>query len=145
MDKGQIFSLDFLISLVAITAAVGLMVQAIEVNTYYQKESRDFIEMKAVAETAADLLIASQATTCYDSDTDQYMIQCVRNDLNPGDTDPLVPNKFNYKVRSASLGVNLERFVNPWGEEDYYMAKRTIYINNVGGATEELTVRVWRL
>ena len=40
MKKGQIFSLDFLISMVVIMAAIGLLIQATEFNTYNMKEER---------------------------------------------------------------------------------------------------------
>ncbi len=64
MQKGQIFSLDFLISLVAVMAAIGLMIQAIEVNAYYQKEERQFNELKTVAETAGDMLVGNPEIVC---------------------------------------------------------------------------------
>jgi len=64
MKKGQMFSLDFLISLIAITAAVGLLIQTVEINTYNLKEESQFNEIKAIAETAGNLLVSNPDVIC---------------------------------------------------------------------------------
>lgn len=149
MKKGQIFSLDFLISLIALTAAIGLMIQAIEVNTYYEKEKNAFDEMKLVAETAADLLIASNETTCVDL-AGNHLMNCIDNTVDPldlADTDRLIPNKYGYKIidETARLDAGLERdFIN-LDKQDFVEIKRIIFIDSIEPpeTPTTLSVKVW--
>lgn len=64
MQKGQLFSLDFIISMVAVTAAIALLIHGIEVNAYSQKEQELHNELKQVAEAAADLLVSNPDIVC---------------------------------------------------------------------------------
>lgn len=96
MQKGQIFSLDFLISLVAVMAAIGLMVQAIEVNTYYQKEERQFNELKTVAETAGDMLVGNPEIVCELVDGSGGYLGSVGN---------CIPWVNNLRITKSGLGI----------------------------------------
>ena len=146
MKKGQIFSLDFLISLVALTAAVGLMIQAIEVETYYEKERTTYDEMKLVAGTAADLLVASNETTCIDAAGNRLM-NCIDSTIDSSDTDRLISNKYGYKITDGAgkLGAGLERDFASLDEQDFVEIKRTVFIDSVQAPEipTDLLVKVW--
>ena len=62
--KGQIFSLDLLMSLVVAVLALGLLVQAMEINAYETKEQSLNEELKIIGETAADLLVSNPNIVC---------------------------------------------------------------------------------
>jgi len=147
MKKGQMFSLDFLISLVALTAAIGLLIQAVEINTYTQKEEREFTEMKAVAETAANLIVAGNDTTCYDPPTKMRFMNCV-DDSVPGFksiTDFLDRAGYEYSI-TADDGMGNPISLKPVAiaKQDFYEVKRQIRINDKVNDPTDLLVKVWK-
>lgn len=136
--------MDFLISLAAVTVAVGLMIQAIEVNAYYQKEAMDYNELKILAETAADLLVASADTTCAGVRGESTMNCIEENAVTPAVTNSLVPAGYGYKITDG-LGLlkpGLKR--GSLEEKDFYEVKRTIFINDLGTGPTDLSVKVWK-
>ena len=147
MERGQIFSLDFIISMVAVIAAIGLMIQMVEVNVYSQKDARADEEMKMVAERAADLLVAgykynpSRSTACEEGGI--YLMNCVKNNIPPEFTNRLIPDKYGYEI-TGLRGQSRGSFDS---DNDFYEAVRTIKVGNTsGGAASnvELKVKVWR-
>jgi hypothetical protein len=147
MKKGQIFSLDFLISLVAVTAAVGLLIQTTEVNLYYQKETMRSRDIKAVAETVADLLVASNDITCEDSDG-VHLMNCLAPDVRQDQIRALIPEGYRYKIGGLDTDISTGNL----GDRDYYEVERRI-IQPVAPAepVPELTltegyisVKVWK-
>ena len=147
MEKGQIFSLDFIISMVAVIAAIGLMIQVIEVNVYNQKEAAADKEMKIVAERAADLLVAgykynSGYTACKEGGI--YLMNCVKENLPTGQVSHLlIPNEYNYEITGIGIGLNRTPGSFDVGD-DFYEAKRTIKVDNTGAGDTTFTVKVWK-
>lgn len=64
MQKGQLFSLDFLVSLIVVMLAIGLVFQFSELQTYDLKDKMLFDETKRVAETASNMLVGNPAILC---------------------------------------------------------------------------------
>ena len=64
MTKGQLLSLDFLLSLILVTLAMGLLLQFFEANTYAQKQEEIIQELSIIGETSADLVASSESTVC---------------------------------------------------------------------------------
>jgi len=131
MGKGQIFSLDLLISLVAVTVAVGLILQTIEVNTYYQKADRPAKELKAVAETTASLLMASNETTCLDS-TGEHIMNCIDE---TADFSAIFPKDYDYEIKINGTTISESGDVK---EKDFYEIQR----KSTQG--EIVSVKVWK-
>ena len=150
MQKGQVFSLDFLISLVAVVVAVGLMLQAVEVNTYAQKEERLYNEMEMVAETAADLIALGSDTTCTNA-SGANIVNCVDTSMPTPNAwggkviDAFHPglNPSGYKYEISCGGVTRTSPGPPWASEDFYEVQRAVS-TSVGGMPETLFVRVWK-
>ena len=63
-QKGQVFSVDFLISIMVIVLAIGLLLNFYELSAHAQKESKINSELRSAAERAADLLVYSPDVTC---------------------------------------------------------------------------------
>jgi len=131
MEKGQMFSLDFLVSLIAITAAVGLLIQTVEVNTYYQKEDRTSRELKAVSETAARLLLASNETTCVNPVTEppEHLMNCVREDIEADTITNLFPQNFEFEL----TGIDPSLSSGELQEEDFYQIDRIFAVGTGAG------------
>ncbi len=78
MDKkGQIFSLDFLLSIILVVLALGLILNFMELHEYNMKEEELRIGLNAVGETAADLLVSGPDIVCelvdtYNESTGKY-------------------------------------------------------------------------
>ena len=144
------FSLDFIISMVAVIAAIGLMIQVIEVNVYNQKEAAADKEMKIVAERAADMVVAgyqynpTQNTACEDAPRGIYLMNCVKNNLPAGSVShPLIPTKYNYEI--TGIGSGLSRTPGSFDAgDDFYEAVRTIKVDDTTKANTTLTVKVWK-
>lgn len=147
MKKGQIFSLDFLISLVAVTAAVGLLIQTTEVNVYYQKETLRSNDLKAVAETVADLIVASNDITCKDSDGGPLM-NCIADDVRQNQIRALIPEGYRFEI----IGFDTDISTGNLQDRDYYEIERKMMqpVAPVGPGPEltlieeYITVRLWK-
>jgi uncharacterized protein (UPF0333 family) len=72
--KGQLFSLDFVLSVIAVVVAIGLALQAYELSAYDSKESLLSQEMYFTAVNAAERLTASPAIACGVTDTSGNLI-----------------------------------------------------------------------
>ena len=144
MEKGQIFSLDFIIALVAVTAATGLLIQTAEVNMYYQKEATESNGLKSVAETAADLIVAHNETTCQDS-SGNHLMNCIRTDIAVGELENIIEGL----VPSPGYGFEITGFGGtasgppPLQDKDFYQVKRRIVIGSETGPEQTLAVKVW--
>ena len=137
MQKGQIFSLDFLISLVAVTAAIGLMIQAVELNTYNQREERAYNELESVAETTANLIVAGNKTTC----TDQHLMNCIDPVKLQAEVSSLVPKEYGYEIELEGAPV-MNRGARE--DKDYYEVRRIVINNPSNPLGRTLKVKVWK-
>jgi hypothetical protein len=64
MKKGQLISLDFIMSLVLIVAAMGLVMQLSEIENYNFKDKELKDETQIIGKTAAELLVNSPRIVC---------------------------------------------------------------------------------
>ena len=146
MERGQIFSLDFLISMIVITAAIGLLIQATEYNTYNMKEERAYNEMRNVARIAANLIVSSNETTCED-EIGGHLMNCV--DTINGNFVPITNfldasgYEYNIETETTVPKLDLDSGV-AYNGKDFVEVKRTTFVNNVSGNSETLTVKVWK-
>jgi len=138
MEKGQVFSLDLLIAMIAVTAAIGLMIQAVEVNTYMQKEETIHHEMKRVAETAADLILFSSDTTCMEGTNN--LANCIDTGQS-GKWEEKMPAGFECQI---SVGGTSTDCGQGYSGEDFYEVKRSVIAGSRSGANSTLIVRVWK-
>ena len=69
-NKGQIISLDFLLSVALAVLALGLLLQAFEVSAYSKKQQMLFDELQAAGAAAAENLVTSNEIICRVTDTD---------------------------------------------------------------------------
>jgi|TARA_B100002003_G_scaffold212685_1_gene209964 hypothetical protein len=112
-EKGQIMTIDFLISVAAVTLAIGLMIQFAEIKTYNEKDDIAWLELKEIAESAADRLVGSPEIVCelvdtYDETTSSYYPSM--NDagiLRIGSLDNCIPkiNAVGHRIEKADLGI----------------------------------------
>ena len=145
MERGQIFSVDFIISIVVITAAIALLIQATEFNTYNMKEERIYDEMRNVARIAANIIVSSNETTCNDGAVG-YLMNCVDSAGLGGGlnavTNFLDESGYEYYIKTTNLAIELGGGEDYDGQ-DFVEVKRTTFVDNVLGNPEELVVRVW--
>lgn len=59
-QKGQIFSLDFLLAMGMVVLAIGLMLNFYELNANYAKEERVKSEITAIAINATEVLLSNE-------------------------------------------------------------------------------------
>ncbi|MFH1663371.1 MAG: hypothetical protein ABH986_00925 [archaeon] len=64
MKKGQLISLDFIMSLVLVVLAIGIIMQLSEVENYNFKDKELKDETQAIGKAASVLLVNSPRTTC---------------------------------------------------------------------------------
>jgi len=157
MERGQVFTLDFLISLIAATLAVGLLIQAVELRTYSQKESRLRNDLERVAENAGNMLVASNGITCelqstYDGARIDYMNNCIdTTKISAANAGGLlgIPPGYDFNVSGA-----IEIGGPAPGETDFAEEARTVAVSS-GAVTKDVfeqhsftpvqvKIRVWR-
>ena len=143
MEKGQIFSLVFLISMVVIMAAIGLLIQTTEFNSYNMKEERIHNKMRNVAKISANLIVSSNETTC-DDGLGGHLMNCVDStaDFTPI-TSFLTNSGYEYDIDSAGGAIDMLSGL-AWNGQDFVEVKRTTFIDNLSGSAEDLTVRAWK-
>ena len=80
-SKAQIASLDFILSVVLVVVALGLVMQTIETNQYTMKEMEVHNELARIGETAADILVSHPDITCdlLESDSPYNKISDLQN------------------------------------------------------------------
>lgn len=80
-SRGQVFSLDLLVSAAVVVLAIGLLLNFYELSTHAQKESEINFEMRGIAERAGDLLVANPDITCKLVNSDGTLIMNLPNCL----------------------------------------------------------------
>ena len=63
-EQGQIFSVDFLISVAVIVLALAVIVQALELSNHARQQDFNQRELSETARLASQLLVSNQAWTC---------------------------------------------------------------------------------
>lgn len=113
-EKGQIMTMDFLISVVAVTLAIGLLIQFAEIKTYNEKEEIAWLELKEIAETASDRLVSNPDIVCELVDTynesgagSYYNTMNNANIILIGHLDNCIPkiNANNFRIEKSDLGI----------------------------------------
>lgn len=123
-----------------VMAAMGLVIQTAEVSTYNAKETRIQGELRNVAEITADLIAASNETTCVDA-RDGHLMNCVNSTADFSKiTGFLADAGYGYSI--TATGISLLNGAQ--GSNDYYETRRAVFINNTVGNPDELKVKVWK-
>jgi hypothetical protein len=138
--KGQIISLDFLISIAAMTLAIGLLIQFAELKTYNEKEELRWTELKEIAETASDLLVSGQSTVCEMVDASNghllYLNNCIssRSIANATKEALAIPSRFSCLIETTVEGttdptvVSAECSGNPSNAKNAYTVSRRVVV-----------------
>ncbi len=159
--KGQIISLDFLISIGLIVIALGLLVQFVEGNSYEKKQENIFRELKSVGSAASENLVSSNSINCEIAQQNYKIANCI-NLQNIG-TDSEVENVLGipeeYEWRLTWSG-GTRGSSNPLNAENIYSEKRkvltasgsvskSVLMQCIYGGTcalpqTEMTLKVWK-
>lgn len=136
MQKGQIFSLDFLIATAIAILAIGLVFQYSELQVYDLKDSQIFGETKRIAGTAGSLLAGNPAITCDLKNSSGVKITELPNCVDSSTTIAKellgIPSSYNCSIVPASGTLNSTECPstgNP-SAQDFYTVQRTIVMHN---------------
>ncbi|MFH1256146.1 MAG: hypothetical protein V1494_02530 [Candidatus Diapherotrites archaeon] len=152
-EKGQIFSLDFILSMVLVMLALGLMFQFMEANAYSFKKAELDEELNAVGETAAYLLVTNPAITCDLVDASDLKIGELNNCLARNNNLQItgeklgLPTSFNYCLTSDGVpgdSIHPSSYTDctasslpPSGVKDVFSAKRKIIVYKPNGENKD--------
>jgi hypothetical protein len=163
-SKGQIFSVDFVLSMILIVLAIGTTLAFLELNAHALKEDEEMRELKAVGETASDLLVSNPEIVCRLVDNSNalidYLPNCIPNDGEITKEKLGIPDSFECEIEIPGFAGNNECDSTP-ASENSYSVKREIVINptenlskkNFNSCTEEqicvltrqtATLTIWR-
>ncbi|MCX6799069.1 MAG: hypothetical protein NTW59_03175 [Candidatus Diapherotrites archaeon] len=159
MRKGQVFTLDLLISLVAATLAIGLLFHTMETRIYNQKGAELSSDLKRVADNAGNMLAASNQIICELRDADStthidYLNNCIdTTKINSSNAKSLMGIPDGYGARVYFGGTE-------WGDDlppsdiDFIEETRTVILHDGpvfkdafeahSFSTEDFTIRVWK-
>lgn len=87
MEKGAIFSLDFLLSVVLVMLAVGLVMKTLELTTYSQKEEILNQELKKVAENTGNVFVSDPSINCNVTELSIKLMNCIDTTVLPSITN----------------------------------------------------------
>lgn len=156
MEKGQIFSLDFLLSIAVVMMALGLVLRAAELASYDWKDREIFSELKGVAENSGNLLVASPEINCRVRGIDINIMNCVdTTKISPSNAREklAIPAEFGY-----SLTISPQQTIAFGSREnkDFVETRRKVLLHN-GDITKqeynttfrqqegkEVSIQVWR-
>ncbi len=131
--KGQIFSLDFLISLIAVTLAIGLLLQMSELKAYNEKEEAAWQKLKQLGETASRLLVNNPDIICdVDNGASDFVISnCIDSTKTINRAALGLPLDIGFSVKSHGPVPAIDESSGARGvDADYYSVKRTVVVNN---------------
>ncbi|MCD6247301.1 MAG: hypothetical protein J7J87_02605 [Candidatus Diapherotrites archaeon] len=158
--RGQLASLDAILSLVLLMLALGYAFRVAEANFYALKQDELIYETKAVGSAAAELLVTSEETTCEvttDTGNNFYITNCIdTSKLTNLNQKLLLNNIFGVRVKWAggSAGDSL-----PSDDRTIYSEKRVVMLHGgsitkaeleqcfkgTGGCSRDtITIYVWR-
>lgn len=160
MRKGQIISLDFMVSLIGVVLAIGLLIQGFEMNTYATKEAQAYNELRIVGETAADLLVSNPDIVCNLVDGSGKLLGHLNNCIDTSKTiskEKLgIPETYNYNIEGSGLTLAGNSTLSG-NEKNVYAVERTVVTHSgdvpkscmVDGscllAATAITLRVWKV
>lgn len=164
--KGQVFSLDFVLSLVVVIVLLALLFQVFEVTAYEAKQQQVQKELMVVGELASERLVTDESIACRLVDDNNIalpgyeLVNCINtarlSTLNKGLIG--IPNDFNCHVDGLSL-TGCTDGVPPTQVRDVFEIERrvilsatdfnkTVFNNCVDGLAcpltdTNITLRVW--
>ncbi|MDP6584326.1 MAG: hypothetical protein QF535_06695 [Anaerolineales bacterium] len=143
-EKGQIMAMDFLISVIAVTLAVGLLIQFAEIKTYNENDDIAWLELKEIAESAADRLVGSPNIVCELIDAGGNPLYSLMNCL-PRINSPrmdkedlgIPPTGFDCLLEETEIGTGVHPNSSncegdPTDVENVYSISRKVVIFNQG-------------
>ncbi len=101
-EKGQIFSIDFLLSVVLVMLALALIFQYMELKAYSEKDVEMFEDVKEKALLASDLLTGSSELNCKLDGGNIALPNCIGNEkINAGKIG--ITEKFGCYVKGVKV------------------------------------------
>jgi uncharacterized protein (UPF0333 family) len=101
--KGQVFSLDVMISIILIVLALGIAMRFLEIKATETKEMTEQMELNTVGKTAAELLVNNPDITCelraIDDSILDNLSNCIETNQNIQKTDLGLINPGNFDCR----------------------------------------------
>ena len=165
-QKGQFFSIDFLIAMTIAVLAIGMLLHFYEINTYEQKEARVQNELTLIAMNSSNILLNSNRCSAQNILTIKgYELHGCTNTSSWGSltkTELMIPDEFNCYITNDSLpAINECRDVLPATKSNISVIERsflkrnsqitkTQYENCLDGSctgiytTKELVVKIWK-
>jgi len=156
MKKGQVFSLDFLLSLALVLLAIGLVIRGIELAKYDQKDEEIYSELRAIAENTGNLLTGNPEINCTVRQLEVSIMNCADTaKINSSNARAKlgIPTEFGFSVINLSA---TPISAGTQGEKDFAEVKRKVLLHN-GDITKqeynttfrqqapaEVSIRVWR-
>ena len=160
--KGQVVSLDFLISIIAIVLALGILIQISELKTYNEIEEREWMELRQIAETAGARLVSNPELNCTvvkDGGQDELfnLPNCLDTSVAITRTLLAIPESPSYGFELSDSTGTLESYGSR-GEKDFFEVKRILvknsgnvnksdYLNGVFDSENdpvEINLKVWK-
>lgn len=139
--KGQIFSLDLIISIAIIILAIGLLLRFAEVNAYNLKDEEIRKELELVGFSAIDRLGNDPVLNCVLEDSVGASIGKIPNCISQGTdiskTDLGIPDSYNCRLTSSNLSSIGQCDGTPAAEvENVFGMKKTILISAAAATTK---------
>ncbi|MEK6957441.1 MAG: hypothetical protein AABW99_00465 [archaeon] len=145
-EKGQIFSIDFVIAAALIVLAMGMLLNFYDYSSNEAKENSVQAELNAIALTASNLALENSPCTPTGFETQGYSLEgCSNaNTAIQGATkqDLMIPEGINCNVRSSdpdgSNSLQMGQCSQAAGEQDVTSIQRN-FVSPAGGTIDKTT------
>jgi len=126
--KGQMITVDFVISLVLFTLAIGYVYRISEADTYRLKEEELFMDLQRIGTAAGERLVSAEELICSINGADMRLFNClVDPKVTAADADMLgIPAGYRFGLWRMDTRARLAGLDPPAAQEQLYSETRLV-------------------
>ncbi|GEM_PF-4475983 len=107
MNKGQLFSVDFLLAIAIVMLAVGVQLKLMQTHAFDAHQSYNQTELEAIGNTAVVLLLTNPTITCQVTNTTGaplfHQPNCINTNITLTKSQLGIPSEYDYRITGITF------------------------------------------